>query len=107
MKRDTIITNAGPLSGMQNGPGPISAREDLNVAEEQEQDAAVVQYVGNARVRAESGTDRFTSGLTPQCVAEKSVSGRTAFEEAVENHAQSWRVTRYATADIVCREDPW
>ncbi len=107
MKRDTKNTDAGPLSGKRNGSGPNLVNEVLYVTEERKRNAAVAQHFGNVRVRAEFETDRFTSGLTPPCIVEKPVSGRTPLEEAVENHIQSRRVTKYATADIVCREDPW
>jgi hypothetical protein len=105
MKWDTTSTDAGPLSGKRNGPGPMSANEDLNVAEVHEQVAGMIRHSGDARVEAEAG--RFKSELMPQYVVEKSISGRTQLEAAVEHHAQAGRVSRYAAADSVCREDPW
>ncbi len=107
MKQDTMNTDTGPWAGNRNDPGLISAKHDLNIAEERDQNAAVVQHVGHARISAESETDRFTSEPTPQCVMDNPVSVRTPLEEAVEHHAQSRRLPRYATAEIVCREDPW
>jgi hypothetical protein len=105
MKRDTMSTDAGPLSGKRNGQAPMSANEDLNVAEVYEQVAGMIQHSGDARVAAEAG--RFKSGLMPQYVVDKSISGRTQLEAAAKQHPQSGRVSRYSAAGSVCREDPW
>lgn len=107
MKRDTINTDVRQLSGKWNGPRAKRTTEDLSVAEEREHIAGVIQHSGDAGVEVETETGRFTSGLKPLDVVEKSVIGRTLPDEAVEHHAQSGRVSRYAVIDFVCREDPW
>ena len=107
MKRDPMNTDVRQLSGMRNGPGPKPTNEDLNVAEEREQIAGIIKHSGDTRDEAETETGEFTSGLTPHQVVEKLISVRTQLEGAVEHHAQSGRVSRYAAVDCVCREDPW
>lgn len=73
---------------------------------EREQNA-VIKQSGDSIDETETGTGEFTSGLTPHQVVEKRISVRTQLEAGVEHDAQSERVSRYAMADSVRREDPW
>ena len=106
MKRDPMNTDVRQLSGKRKGQAAMTTNEDLNVADERSQIAGVIQHSGDARVEPETEAG-FTSGLTPHQVVEKLISVRTPPDEAVEHHAQSGRLSRYAVIDIVCREDPW
>jgi|GEM_PF-3774217 len=107
MKRDSINTDVRKLSVERNGPGPTLTNEDLNGAEEREQIAGPIKQSGDTRDEAETETGKFTSGLTPHQVVEKSIPVRTPLEAAEEHHAQSAQVSRYAAVDSVWREDPW
>lgn len=107
MKRDWMNTDGRQLSGKRNGPGPKPTNEDLNVAEEREQIAGMIKQSGDNGDEAETETGRFISGLPPHQVLEKLISVRAQPDAAVEHHAQSGRVSRYAAVDCVCREDPW
>lgn len=107
MKRDLMNTDVQQLSGTQNGPGKKPTSQDLNVAEEREQIAGIIRQSGNTRTAAETETDKLASALMPHQVREKLMSAKSQVVDAVEHQAQSGRISRYAAADSVCREDPW
>lgn len=107
MKRDLMNSDVRQLSGTQNGPGQQPTSHDLNVAEEREQIAGMIRQSGNIRTAVESETDKLASALMPHQVRRKLMSAKSQVDAAVEHQAQSGRTSRYAVADIVCREDPW
>ena len=107
MNQDAMNVDVWRLTGKRKGQGAKPTNEGLSAAEEQESIAGMIRQSGDTRDEAETETGEFTSGLTPHQVVEKLISVRTQLEGAVEHHAQSGRVSRYAAVDSVCREDPW
>jgi hypothetical protein len=107
MKPDSMNSDVRQLVGRRKYPAAKPTKEDLNVAKEREQNAGMIQHSGDATVKADTETGRFTSGLTPHYAGEELIHGRTPIDAALQRPAQSGRVSRYAAAEIVCREDPW
>ena len=101
------MSMCGNWSGKRKGQGAKPTNEGLSAAEEQEPIAGMIRQSGDTRDEAETETGKFISRLAPHQVVEKIISVRTPPDEAMEHHAQSGRLSRYAAIDIVCREDPW